>query len=421
MAKVRISGAYHTPFAMFAERDRESGEITDTKPLHELIVEAGRGAIADAGLSATDIDAVWVGSCSPGSFVKQEHVAPLAMNIDPVGLRYKPMTRTECACASGSVALYDAAYSIEASRHRRVLVIGVEKMSTQSTAMVTDILARCSFWPEEGALGMTFPGLFAEMAKAYRARFGISAPRLREMLAQVTALAYQNGAQNPLAQFGPGGLPEKKGLLSADSILALPEEGKGANVMIADPLRLHDCSPISDGAAAVVLSSADLVPKSQASVELAGLGHCEERMAIGDRREELHELRGARAAATRAFREAGITAADLDLVEVHDCFTINQLLCTEALGLAATGSAGDAYLDGRFGFDDRCPVNLSGGLKAKGHPVGATGVSMHALLYKQLLEQPIGRAPKSAPSIAATMNIGGAGVTNCVSVLRRVS
>jgi len=421
MAKVRISGAYHTPFAMFAERDRETGEITDEKPLHELIIEAGRGAIADAGLSAVDIDAVWVGSCSPGSFVKQEHVAPLAVNIDPVGLRYKPMTRTECACASGSVALYDAAYSIEASRHRRVLVIGVEKMSTQSTAMVTDILARCSFWPEEGALGMTFPGLFAEMAKAYRARFGISAPRLREMLAHVTALAYQNGSQNPLAQFGPGGLPEKKGLLSADSILALPEEGKGANLMIADPLRLHDCSPISDGAAAVVLSSADLVPKSQASVELSGLGHCEERMAIGDRREELHELRGARVAATRAFREAGITAADLDLVEVHDCFTINQLLCTEALGLAATGSAGDAYLDGRFGFDDRCPVNLSGGLKAKGHPVGATGVSMHALLYKQLLGQPIGRAPKNSPSIAATMNIGGAGVTNCVSVLRRVS
>lgn len=421
MAKVRISGAYHTPFAMFAERDRESGEITDTKPLHELIIEAGRGAIADAGLSAVDIDAVWVGSCSPGSFVKQEHVAPLAVNIDPVGLRYKPMTRTECACASGSVALYDAAYSIEASRHRRVLVIGVEKMSTQSTAMVTDILARCSFWPEEGALGMTFPGLFAEMAKAYRARFGISAPRLREMLAHVTALAYQNGSQNPLAQFGPGGLPEKKGLLSADSILALPEEGKGANLMIADPLRLHDCSPISDGAAAVVLSSADLIPKSQASVELSGLGHCEERMAIGDRREELHELRGARVAATRAFREAGITAADLDLVEVHDCFTINQLLCTEALGLAATGSAGDAYLDGRFGSDDRCPVNLSGGLKAKGHPVGATGVSMHALLYKQLLGQPIGRAPKHSPSIAATMNIGGAGVTNCVSVLRRVS
>lgn len=421
MAKVRISGAYHTPFAMFAERDRESGEVIDTKPLHELIIEAGRGAIADAGLSAADIDAVWVGSCSPGSFVKQEHVAPLAMGIDPVALRYKPMTRTECACASGSVALYDAAYSIEASRHRRVLVIGVEKMSTQPTAMVTDILARCSFWPEEGALGMTFPGLFAEMAKSYRARFGISAPRLREMLAHVTALAYQNGLHNPLAQFGPGGLPEKKGLLSSDAILALPEEGKGANVMIADPLRLHDCSPISDGAAAVVLSAADALTNTQPNVELMGLGHCEERMAIGDRREELHELRGARAAASRAFREAGITTGDLDLVEVHDCFTINQLLCTEALGLAAMGSAGDAYLEGRFGADDRCPVNLSGGLKAKGHPVGATGVSMHALLYKQLIGQPIGRAPKSPPSIAATMNIGGAGVTNCVSVLRRVS
>lgn len=421
MAKVRIAGAYHTPFAMFAERNRETGEVTDTKPLHELIVEAGRGAIADAGLTASDIDAVWVGACSPGSFVKQEHVAPLAVGIDPVAMRYKPMTRVECACASGSVALYDAAYSIEASRYRRVLVIGVEKMSTQNTAMVTDILARCSFWPEEGAKGMTFPGLFAEMAKAYRARYGISSPRLREMLAHVTALAYRNGALNPLAQFGPGGLPEKKGLLSADAILALPDEGKGANLMIADPLRLHDCSPISDGAAAVVLAVKEAIPKSQASVEIAGIGHCEERMPIGDRQGELHELRGARAAAVRAFREAGVTASDLHLAEVHDCFTINQLLCTEALGLAASGSAGDAYMEGRFGPDDDCAINISGGLKAKGHPVGATGVSMHALLYKQLIGKAIGRAPSKQPHIAATMNIGGAGVTNCVTVLRRVS
>jgi acetyl-CoA C-acetyltransferase len=421
MAKVRIIGASHTPFSMFAEKNRETGEITDTKPLHELIVEAGRGAIADAGLTAADIDAVWVGACSPGSFVKQEHVAPLAVGIDPVAMRYKPMTRTECACASGSVALYDAMYAIEASRYRRVLVIGVEKMSTQSTAMVTDILARCSFWPEEGALGMTFPGLFAEMAKAYRARFGVSAHRLRTMLAHVTARSYEHGALNPLAQFGPGGLPTQKGLLTADAILSLPEEGKGANVMIADPLRLHDCSPISDGAAAVVLCARDAVPRSQSSVEIAGVGHCEERMPIGDRREELHELRGARAAATRAYREAGITAGDLHLAEVHDCFTINQLLCTEALGLAATGSAGDAYLDGRFGPDDECAINLSGGLKAKGHPVGATGVSMHALLYKQLLGKAIGRAPSKQPHVAATMNIGGAGVTNCVTVLRRVS
>lgn len=421
MAKVRIVGAHHTPFAMFAERNRETGDITDQKPLHELIIDAGRGAIADAGLTAADIDAVWVGSCSPGSFVKQEHVAPLAMGIDPVALRYKPMTRTECACASGSVALYDAMYSVEASRHRRVLVIGVEKMSTQNTAMVTDILARCSFWPEEGAHGMTFPGLFAEMAKAYRARYGISAARLRDILAHVTALSYRNGALNPLAQFGPGGLPEKKGLLTADAILALPDEGKGANPMIAEPLRLHDCSPISDGAAAVVLAAQDAMPKSQASVEIAGIGHCEERMAIGDRREELHELRGARAAAERAFREAGITSGDLQMAEVHDCFTINQLLCTEALGVAGSGTAGDAYMEGRFGHDDACPINISGGLKAKGHPVGATGVSMHALLYKQLTGAPIGRAPINTPEIAATMNIGGAGVTNCVSVLRRVS
>jgi len=268
---------------------------------------------------------------------------------------------------------------------------------------------------------MTFPGLFAEMAKAYRARYGISSARLREMLAHVTALSYQNGALNPLAQFGPGGLPEKKGLLTAEAILALPDEGKGANVMIADPLRLHDCSPISDGAAAVVLAAKDAVPKSHAAVEIAGIGHCEERMAIGGRREELHELRGARAAAERAFREAGVTAGDLHLAEVHDCFTINQLLCTEALGLAGSGTAGDAYLEGRFGADDNCPVNLSGGLKAKGHPVGATGVSMHALLYKQLMRAPIGRAPTKQPEVAATMNIGGAGVTNCVSVLRRVS
>jgi acetyl-CoA C-acetyltransferase len=416
MSKVSIIGACNTRFgAHIVVKDMISfKKKTDTKSFSEMIVEAGQGAIQDSGLAAKDIDAVWIGSCSPGRFVNQEHVAPLGVSIDPA-LRFKPMTRTECACASSSVAIYDAAYAIEAGRFKNVLVVGVEKMNLLDTPAMTEALATCSYWPEEGAKGLTFPALFAELAKAYIEHYKFSEGEWRAQAAHVAALCYRNAAKNPLAHV-------QNGPATAAQILALPESGKGSNMMIAAPLRLHDCSLVSDGAAAVVLTSTENARATRKKVvEIAGIGHSVDHLPLSKRANKW-VLEAGKDAVAKAYREAGISGADVDVAEVHDCFTINQILTTEALGLSADGKAGFDYVNGRFtADDDKVCVNLSGGLKAKGHPVGATGASMHALVYKQLMEEPIGLAPaRKTPRVGVTFNVGGSGVTNCVSVLRRV-
>jgi acetyl-CoA C-acetyltransferase len=318
------------------------------------------------------------------------------------------------------VALYNAAWAVESGRFKCVLVIGVEKMSLLSTKDTTHTLACSSYWPEEGSRGMTFPGLFAEYAKGYQAHYNYSQEELRRMLAAVSALGYRNGLQNPLAHFGKGRPADRLGLTTIEAILNLPSEGKGANPMIANPLRLHDCSLISDGAAALVLAHKDVAHAlSKRVVEIAGIGMATERLAESVR-PNMHELIAGKVAVKRSFDEAGITIGDVDFAEVHDCFTINQLLSTEALGLSRDGQAGKDYLDGKYGPDDACPVNLSGGLKAKGHPVGATGASMHALAYKQLVGEPIGARPtRGQPEIGVVFNVGGSAATNCVTTLRR--
>jgi|TARA_R110000822_G_scaffold59736_18_gene148979 acetyl-CoA C-acetyltransferase len=419
--KVSIVGAYNTKFGAFVKRDRETGEVEDLKSFYELLIEAGAGAIADAGLEAKDIDAIWVGACSPSLFVNQEHVGPLALEIDPEGLLFKPTTRTEGACATSSLAIYNAAYAVASGRFKNVLALGVEKMSLLNTQGVTHALSCCSYWPTEGAGGMTFPGLFAELGTAYQEKHGISDDQLRTMLAHVSALNYRNGIQNPLAHFGPGSLPDKNQLVTAEAILNLPDSGKGSNPMIAPPLRLHDCSLITDGAAAVVLTSSENAKSNfKHAVELSGIGHVTDRMMLNGRQGRLHELQATKHAVTQACTEAGIGIGDLDFAEVHDCFTVNELLCAEAIGLSLPGRAGFDVMEGKFDPDSDCPINLSGGLKSKGHPVGATGASMHALAYKQLTGAPIGVAAKGTPETAMTVNIGGSGVTNCVSVLRRI-
>jgi acetyl-CoA C-acetyltransferase len=416
MSKVSIVGAYNTKFGSLIEvKDMISfKKKTDTKSFYDLIIEAGRGAIADAGLDAKDIDAVWVGACSPSRFVNQEHVAPIAVGIDPA-LRFKPMTRTECACASSSVAIYDATYAVEAGRFKNVLVIGVEKMNLLDTPSMTAALACSSYYPEEGGKGMTFPGLFAELAKAYIEKYKLSENEWRTQAAHVAALCYRNASKNPLAHI-------QNGPQTAAEILGLPDSGKGSNMMVAAPLRLHDCSLVTDGAAAVVITTTENAKANRKKVvEIAGIGHSEEYLPLS-KRPNKWVLEAGKDAVAKAYKEANITAADLDIAEVHDCFTINQLLTTEALGLSADGKSGMDYVNGRFtADDDKVCINLSGGLKAKGHPVGATGASMHALVYKQLMEEPIGLAPtKKTPKVGVTFNVGGSGVTNAVTVLRRV-
>lgn len=414
MSKASIIGAYNTEFGAFVKKDKVSGLVTDTKTYYDLLIEAGRGAIKDAGLEARDIDAIYVGSCSPASFVNQEHVAPIAAEIDPA-LRFKPMTRCECACASSSVALYDAIYAVEAGRAKNVLVIGVEKMNLLPTPQMTHVLACCSHWPSEGSKGWSFPMLFAEYAKGYQAHYKIPIEVLEKMLWTAGALCYKNGAENPLAHVrnGPATVGEIMKLNELDA------RGKCKNMMIAAPLRLHDCSLVTDGAAALVITRTDSVPNKARAVSIAGIGHSVERLPENVR-PNMHELMAGKDATAKAYKEAGIKAADIDLVEVHDCFTINQILSTEALGLAADGRAGYDYLDGRFTRDDaKVAVNLSGGLKSKGHPVGATGASMHALIYKQLIGEAIGVKAKKA-DIGVAFNVGGSAVTNCVTVMKKL-
>ena len=419
MSAVSIVGAYNSKFGSLVQKNRETGEITDLKSIYDLMLEAGRGALADAGIEGKDVDGVWVGSCAPGLFANQEHLAAFATEIDPEGLRFKSMTRCEDACASGSVALYDALYAIESGRAKVALVLGVEKMNLLDTKGVTHALATCSYWPEEGAKAVSFPCLFAEYAKGYAAHYKLSADELSRMLATVSALGYVNGVDNPLAHFGKGGPSDKLGLFTADAILNMDPQ---KNPMIADPLKLHDCSLVTDGSAAlVIMRTDDAIKAGKKVVEIAGIGHVNERLALSVR-PNMYELMAGKEAVRRAFLEAKISIADVDLAEVHDCFTINQLLSTEALGLSRDGRAGHDYLDGRFTREDaQCAVNLSGGLKAKGHPVGATGVSMHALLYKQLVGEAIGATmTKKTPQIGVSFNVGGSAVTNCVSVLRRL-
>jgi len=419
MSSVSIVGAYNSKFGSLVQRNRETGEVTDLKSIYDLMIEAGKGALADAGVEGKDIDGVWVGSCAPGLFANQEHLAAFATEIDPEGLRFKSMTRCEDACASGSVALYDALYAVESGRAKVALVVGVEKMNLLDTKGVTHALATCSYWPEEGAKAVSFPCLFAEYAKGYAAQYKLSGDELARMLATVSALGYVNGVDNPLAHFGKGGPADKLGLFSADAILNMDPQ---KNPVIADPLKLHDCSLVTDGAAALVIMRTEDAKKcSKKVVEIAGIGHVNERLALSVR-PNMHELMAGKEAVRRAFTEAKIQISDVDIAEVHDCFTINQLLSTEALGLSKDGRAGHDYMAGRFTRDDaQCAVNLSGGLKAKGHPVGATGASMHALLYKQLVGEAIGATlTKKTPQIGVSFNVGGSAVTNCVTVLRRL-
>ncbi len=414
MSKASIIGAYNTEFGVFVTKDKVTGLMTDTKTYYDLLIEAGRGAIKDSGLEAKDIDAIWVGSCSPASFVNQEHVAPIAAEIDPA-LRFKPMSRAECACASSTVAFYNAVYGIESGRFKNVLVIGVEKMNLLPTPQMTHVLACSSYWPTEGSKGMSFPMLFAEYAKGYMKHYNIPVETMEKMLWTVGALAYKNGAENPLAQ-------QRKGPQTVEEIAALSqadEKGKCKNMMIAAPLRLHDCSLVSDGAAAVVLTStANVGSRKARAVEVAGIGHSVERMPINVRA-NMHELMAGKDAVAKAYAEAGIKAADVDFAEVHDCFTINQIISTEALGFSADGRAGYDYMEGRFTRDDKQAVNLSGGLKSKGHPVGATGASMLALAYKQIIGEAIGVKAKKA-DIGVAFNVGGSAVTNCVTVLKKL-
>ena len=394
---VSILGTYNSKF----------GKL-DGKSIYDLIIEAGKGAIEDSGLKPADIDAIYVGNFSSGGFNGQEHLAPVAIDIHP-DLRFKPVTKVEDACASSSAAVYEGVYSILAGRYKNVLVIGAEKMTELKTRDMMRVLGMASYCPTEGSKGETFPGLFAKFATGYKEHYGYTDEQMRKWLAMSAAKAYKNAKQNPLAH-----MPAD---LTWQDILNLPPE---KNVQIAGLFHLHDCSLVSDGAAAVVLTTTDRAKLLKDKVvEFAGIGHTTDYLELSKR--ENYILTAGKMAISKALDEAGVTMNDINVAEVHDCFTITEILILEAMGLAKDGEGWKLLEDEHSMIypGGKLPVNLSGGLKAKGHPVGATGVSMHVLIARQLMGEAIGIQAEGA-KIGLTFNVGGSGTSNLATVLKRV-
>jgi acetyl-CoA C-acetyltransferase len=379
-----IVGWAHTPF----------GRLEGT--LEDLIISVTRGAIEDAGITAADVDGVWLGHFNSG-LVSDGFPAALAIQADQ-GLRWKPATRVENACASGSAALYSAAQAIKAGEARIALVIGAEKMTNNSTSAVGAALGGASYQKEEA--GQTFPQIFAQYAAAYFEAFGDHSGDL----AMIAAKNHRNGVGNPLAH-----MRKDVGFDFCNTV-------SDKNPIVADPLRVTDCSLISDGAAAIILVADDVAADFERAVTFRSMAHVQDVLPMSQR--NLLAFEGPARAFATAFDAAGITAMDLDFAEVHDCFTIAELLCYEAMGLAETGKGSNAIADGTVFPDGDLPINLSGGLKSKGHPVGATGVSMHVMSAMQLTGS-AGDLQKDGAELGCVFNMGGSGVANYCSVLER--
>lgn len=385
---VAIVGWGHTPFGRHEGQDLEA-----------LIGRATTEALGHAELPAERVDGVWLGNLN-GGFVPDSFCSSLVAQADE-GLRWKPATRVENACASGSAAIYSAADAIEAGRARVALVVGAEKMTAVSGAAVTQALSGCSYVKEEGAQGLTFPGIFALMAQAYFDRYGDQS----EALARIAAKNHANGARNPLAQMRKD--------LGFEFCNTVSEK----NPVVAAPLRRTDCSLVSDGAAALVLVDESLAREFPRAVRLRSRAQVNDLLPMS--RRDPAGFDGPRRAWAQALQEAGCSLSDLSLVEVHDCFTIAELLSYEAMGLAEPGQGARLLEEGVVMPGGKLPVNPSGGLKAKGHPIGATGVSMHVLSAMQLTGE-AGDLQVPDASLAGVFNMGGSAVASYVSVLEPV-
>ncbi|MGZ3253510.1 MAG: acetyl-CoA acetyltransferase [Burkholderiaceae bacterium] len=383
-----IVGWAHTPFGRLDHLDLEA-----------LICNVTSEAIADAGIMASDVDALWLGNLN-GGFVPEIFCSSLLLQADD-GLRWKPSTRVENACASGAAALYAALDAIEAGRVRIAVVVGAEKMTSISGAQTTEVLGRASYVREEAACGLTFPGIFAQIAQAYFDKYGDHSATL----AKIAAKNHANGVRNPYAQ-----LRKDLGFEFCNTV-------SDKNPLIAAPLRKTDCSLVSDGAAALVLANADTARAMKKAVAFRSRAQVNDFLPMS-RRDPI-AFEGPRRAWRQALNAGRCDIRDLSLAEVHDCFTIAELLSYEAMGLARPGQGARLLDDGTVMRDGRLPVNASGGLKAKGHPIGATGVSMHVLCAMQLCGL-AGDIQVPNASLAGIFNMGGSAVANYVSLLERV-
>lgn len=367
--------------------------------LEGLIGSVAREALDHAGVAAADIGGIWLGHFNAG-LSRMSFCSSLVAQADP-GLRWKPATRVENACASGSAAVFSALDAVESGRLRLALVVGAEKMSEISGAEVTRVLASASYVQEEADRGLTFPGLFGEIAREYFQRYGDHSATL----ARIAAKNHANGMNNPFAHL--------RKPFDFDFCNTVSEQ----NPMVAAPLRRTDCSPVSDGAAALVIADHETARSLQRAVRFRARAQISDLLPMSLR--NVAEFEGPRRAWSEALAAAGCRVEDLDFAEVHDCFTMAELLIYEAMGLAAPGQGARALAEGTVYRDGRLPVNASGGLKAKGHPIGATGVSMHAIGAMQLCGS-AGAMQLPRASLGAAFNMGGAAVANYVSILERL-
>jgi acetyl-CoA C-acetyltransferase len=373
------------------------GEVWDSS-LRTLWTDAALAALDDAGLD--HVDSITVGSMSPGLFVGQEHLG--ALLADELGMPGVPATRVESACASGGAALKAGFAEVAAGLADVVLVTGVEKMTDVSGDECTAALAAAADAELEVFFGATFPGLYAMMARAHMARWGTT----REQLAMVAVKNHKHGALNPHAQY--------RHEITVKDVLA--------SARVAEPLNILDCSPITDGAAAVVIAEMGVAKKlarGRPIVRIAGVGQATDRIALQSRA-DITTLPATTLAAERAFKMAGKTPKDIQLAEVHDCFTIAEIMVVEALGFCKPGEGGCQASSGRTALGGELPVNPSGGLKSKGHPVGATGVAQAVEITTQLRGAADKRQVKGA-RVGLTQNMGGTGASTVVHILEVAS
>ena len=388
MTEAQIVGWGHTAFG--------KSDLPDTE---SLMAAAVAEALDHAGITPEDVDGLFVGVFNNG-FSRQDFQAGLvAMGDDRFA--HTPATRYENACATGSAALHGALDFIAAGRGRIALVVGAEKMTATPTPEVGDILLGASYRKEEAEIDGGFAGLFGQIAGSYFQRYGDRS----EELAMIAAKNHSNGMENPLAH-----MRKNFGAAFCNTV-------SEKNPLVAGPLRRTDCSLVSDGAAALVLADPGTAAEMRRAIAFRARTQANEIMALS--RRDVLEFAGARRAWAQALDHAGLTLDDLSLVETHDCFTIAELLEYEAMGLADPGQGGRVIREGITAKDGRLPVNASGGLKSKGHPIGATGVSMHVMAAMQLTGEAGGMQIPGA-RLAGVFNMGGAAVANYVSILERV-
>ena len=383
-----ITGWAHNKFGVNKDQSSEN-----------MIAEVVEQAINHAEISPKDIDAIYVGTFNNG-FQKQDFHGALPA-VSQIDLRYVPAMRVENACATGSAAIHTAMNAIEAKRAKTTLVVGVEKMTDTSSEKVGDILLGASYRPEEGETKGGFTGVFATIANAYFQKYGDKS----DVLAAIAAKNHENGSVNPLAHMQKN--------LSFDFCNSVSEK----NPYVAEPLRRTDCSMVSDGAAALIIQDFDLALSAKRAIAFRARRHVNDILPLSKR--EKTEFEGARQAWSYALQDAKINLDDLSFVETHDCFTIAELIEYEAMGLTKLGEGYKAIEEGWVQKNGKLPINPSGGLKSKGHPVGATGVSQHVMSAMQLTGEADDMQVRDA-TLAGIFNMGGASVANYVSILERI-